>query len=173
MKRYLLIAVLVVGVCLPAAAQRFDASIRGTVTDESGAVIPGVPVTVTGTATGLTRTTATNESGNYSVGSLPVGTYQVAVEMDGFKSSIVKDLELNVADIREVNIRLELGAITEAITTTASSLSVQTIGGEVAGLITGEQVRELPLNGPREPRVLPTVEAALEGGYVLVAHLFE
>lgn len=147
MKRSLLLVLVAVFVCLPAAAQRFDASIRGTVADESGSSVPGASVTVANPETGLSRTVRTNASGAYSFATLPVGTYSLTCELEGFKTAIVSEIALNVADIREINIELELGEVAQEVTVTASPIVVETIGGEVAGLITGEQIRELPLNG--------------------------
>ena len=143
----LLVFGLILGLSLPASAQRFTASIRGTVTDDSGAVLPGATVTLTGTETGVSRSTQTNGEGVYVFGDILVGIYDVQVELEGFQSSVVKDVELNVADIRRVDAKLSIGEISETITTTAAAVVVETIGGEVAGLITGEQIRELPLNG--------------------------
>ena len=130
-----------------AFAQRTTASIRGTVTDQSGAVVPGATVTVTGADTGLTQTTVTNTDGVYSFPELPVGTYKVEVSLTGFKSAVQQGIALNVADVRTVDVPLQAGAMSETVTVEAAPLAVQTVGGEVAGLVTGEQVRELPLNG--------------------------
>ncbi len=134
---------------LPASGfgQRTTASIRGTVTDSSGAVVPGATVTVTGTDTGLTQNTVTNTDGVYSFAELPVGTYSVEVALTGFKSAVREGIGLNVADVRTIDVQLEAGAMSETVTVTSPSVAVQTVGGEVAGLVTGEQVRELPLNG--------------------------
>ncbi len=148
MKRSLLILFMIALVCsVPAAAQRTDASIRGTVTDSEGAPAAGVEVVAINEDTGFTRTTRTNASGAYSFASLPVGRYVVNTEVAGFKSVLISGIELNVADVRQQDIQLELGEITEEVTVISSAVIVETIGGEVAGLITGEQVRELPLNG--------------------------
>jgi Carboxypeptidase regulatory-like domain len=139
-------ALLVMSLAVPLAAQQ-TASIRGKVTDESGALVEGAKVTAIGSDTGLDRETVTNATGFYSLSNLPVGPYLVSVEKEGFSTAVVTDVFLNVADVREVNIALAVGAVTDEITTKASAILVETIGGEVAGLITGEQVRELPLNG--------------------------
>ena len=69
------------------------------------------------------------------------------VELTGFKSAIRKGILLNVADVHSEDVQLEAGALTENVTVEVHQLSIQTVGGEVAGLVTGEQVRELPLNG--------------------------
>ena len=132
---------------MPSFAQKTTATIRGTVTDGTAAVVPGANVTVRSEGAGFTRPAVTNSSGVYTFAELPVGTYTVEVSLSGFKSSVVKGVNLNVADVRAVDVQLTAGAVTESVTVEASALAVKTIGGEVAGLVTGEQVRELPLNG--------------------------
>jgi hypothetical protein len=117
------------------------------VTDTTGAVVPGASVAVTGQDTGLTRSTSTNSDGLYTFADLPVGSYKIDVELSGFKTGTVKDITLNVADSRDVNVALAPGEITETVSVVAEAIQVRTSGGEVAGLVTGEQVRELPLNG--------------------------
>jgi len=145
-KQQLVLVLLLLVISVPALAQRYTATLRGTVTDATGAVLPGATVTITGTETGLSRVAYTNPSGNFTF-DLPVGAYQLTVELEGFKKAVVSDIELNVADERRLDVGLELGEIVEEITTTASSIYVETVGGEVAGLVRGEQIRELPLNG--------------------------
>ena len=82
-------------VAVPAWAQRTSAGIRGTVTDQSKAVVPGATVTVTGQDTGLTRTATTDRDGAYTFTDLPVGRYRVQVELQGFKTSTRTDIALN------------------------------------------------------------------------------
>ena len=132
---------------VPANAQRTGARVRGSVADSSGAVIPGATVTLHSDATGLTRTTTTNESGLYSFGELPVGTYSIKVELQGFKTGERTDVQLNVADDRAVDFALDPGQVQETVSVEASAVQVKTIGGDVSGVVTGQQVRELPLNG--------------------------
>ena len=131
-----------------ALAQRTTASIRGKVTDPSGAALPGIAVTAKNAETGTTRDTFTNESGNYSIPALQVGTWDLSAELDGFKTAIVQGIGLNVADVREINLELELGAVSEEITTTAASVpGGRQSAARSAGLVTGELIRDLPLNG--------------------------
>jgi len=141
------LTVLLISMAAPSFAQRITATIRGAVTDPTGAVVPGANVSVKGEDTGFTRSTLTNSSGLYSFTELPIGTYTVEVGLAGFKSSVIKGVTLNVADLRAVDVRLEAGTVSENVTVEVPAVAVQTLGGEVAGLITGEQVRELPLNG--------------------------
>ena len=147
MRKGTLALLLVLVTALPALAQRFTATIRGTVKDSTGGVVPGAQVTLKGEDTGLGRTTTTNASGIFSFTELPVGSYQVEVGLSGFKSAVVTHIALNVADVRAVDVVLSTGAVSEQVTVEANAVQVTTTGAEVAGLVTGEQVRELPLNG--------------------------
>jgi Carboxypeptidase regulatory-like domain len=147
MRRTIGVTLLVLAVAWPAVAQRTTASIRGTVTDTTGAVVPGATVTVNNEGTGFSRSTVTNASGSYSFAELPVGTYTVDVSLSGFKSVVRKGIVLNVADVHVEDAQLEAGGLNETVTVQVPSVGIQTVGGEVAGLVTGEQVRELPLNG--------------------------
>ena len=147
MRRMISLTILLVAFAAPSSAQRITASLRGTVTDSTGAVVPGATVTVKNENSGFSRTTITNGSGSYSFGELPTGPYTVEVSLTGFKSVMRTGIILDVADVRGEDVRLEAGALSETVTVESPALAIQTIGGEVAGLVTGEQVRELPLNG--------------------------
>lgn len=152
MRKTIVCLTLLVVTCLvvweaPLAAQRTTASIRGTVTDSTGAVVPAAAVTIRGEDTGFTRAITTNSAGVYSFAELPVGKYTLEVALTGFKSAVKTGIVLNVADVRAEDVQLETGALSENVTVESSAIAVKTIGGEVAGLVTGEQVRELPLNG--------------------------
>src|SRR5438067_1446476 len=147
MRRTISLTLLLAAFALPSFAQRITASIRGTVTDSTGAVVPGASVTVRNENTGFTRSNVTNGAGSYSFAELPIGTYTVDVSLSGFKSAIRKGIVLDVADVRGEDVQLEAGTLSETVTVESPALAIQTIGGEVAGLVTGEQVRELPLNG--------------------------
>jgi len=139
----------VLGLFFPveALAQRTTATIRGTVTDTTGAIVPGAEVTVRGSDTGLTRSTTTSGVGDYSFGDLPVGRYRVDVTLQGFKTASLTDVVLNVADDRAIDFRLETGDVSETVSVVSTAVAVKTFGGDVSGLVTGAQVRELPLNG--------------------------
>ena len=146
-QRLFLVASLLLLAAAPVLAQRTTGTLRGTVTDPTRAVIAGANVSIKGEDTGLSRSTTTNSSGIYAFPDLPVGSYQVEVGSPGFKSAQRTKIVLNVAEVRVVDVQLETGAVTESVNVEVPAIAVQTSGGEVAGLITGEQVRELPLNG--------------------------
>ena len=143
----LLVGVLLLLSAGTALAQRSTATLRGTITDATRSVLPGVTVTVTNDETGLVRTTVSNESGLYFVPDLPVGRYSVAATLAGFKAASRTGVTLRVADEFALDFTLQPGDVTEVVTVEASSTPVRLIGGDVSGVITGEQVRELPLNG--------------------------
>jgi len=132
----------------PVQAQTITGRISGTVTDASGAIIPGAAVTATNEATQLKRTTIADGNGFYVVTNLPVGTYTVSVERQGFKKVARTGNEL-VADGRlTADFTLEAGAVTEVVEVTASTgETVNSTSGEVARVIDTAQVQELALNG--------------------------
>ena len=101
-QRLYLAAFLALLISVPAYAQKISATIRGTVTDPTGAVIPGAKVTVKNEDTGLSRSANTTSAGIYSFAELPVGSYRVEVEFAGFKSEVRSRVVLNVADTRAV-----------------------------------------------------------------------
>ena len=146
-RRLSLAASLILLFAVPALAQRSTATIRGVVSDPTNAVVSGAKVTIKNEDTGLTRSGTTNASGIYSFTDLPVGSYRLEVEYPGFKSEVRSRILLNVADNRAMDVELATGQISEVVDVETAAISVSTSGGEVAGLITGAQVRELPLNG--------------------------
>jgi outer membrane receptor protein involved in Fe transport len=127
-------------------AQEVTGTILGTVTDHSGAVVPGAKVTITNTdRNAVVRTTKTSKEGEYSAPLLPIGHYSVTVETPGFKKATQADIILNVNDKRSVNAVLEVGNNTETVTVEADALQVNSESDAASGLITGTQVRELAL----------------------------
>src|ERR1041384_7881128 len=118
----------------PAFAASNNASIRGVVNDPAGAAVAGAEVSLVSPPTSFARATTTNSSGAYSFADVPPGRYDVTVSAQGFSSSVVSGLELNVADVRELNVALVAGQLKEEITVQAPAIVVETVGAEVAGL---------------------------------------
>lgn len=145
--RLLLLVLTVLLLCDPLIAQRTAGDLRGRVTADGGAALPGATVTVTNVDTGRAQTVTTNEVGAFAFTNLQVGNYELVAEMAEFKTGKVEGIVLHVADIREVDVALQVGEISETITVTSDAVLIETIGGEVASIITGDEVRELPLNG--------------------------
>src|SRR5215813_39189 len=127
-------------------AQDVSATISGFVTDNAGAAVSGASVTVVNFATGEQRKTTTDESGQYTVPGLAIGTYTVFIEQKGFKKYVQENIVLHVNDKTPINAVLETGNVQESITVTAAAPLVKTETHTVEGLLTGEQIREMPLN---------------------------
>ena len=145
-----LIAVLAVSLVtfLPLSfAQKTTGDIDGTVTDQSGAVLPGCALTLTNQATGGVRKNTSNAQGNFSFLNLPVGTYTITATKEGFKALAQKDVAVHVATVTTPTLALEIGAATEMVTVEAKAVLLNTENGEVGGVMLAEQVSQLPLNG--------------------------
>ncbi len=145
-QRWMAVAALAL-MAVPAHAQKITATIRGLVTDPSGAVVSGAKVTLKGEDTGFTRETTTNAEGLYLFPELVVGNYRVEVESAGFKAAARSKINLSVAETRTVDFQLATGDISEVLTVESNAVAVRTEGGDVSGVVGGDQVRELPLNG--------------------------
>lgn len=131
-----------------AGAQELAATLSGTVTDTSGALIPHATVTVTqnGVNAGQ-RVVASDDSGNYVVTNLPAGTYTVSVASPNFATFQAKNVVLNVAEKRGLNIQLKAGAASTTVTVEAAAVAIETESGSQAGTITGQQITQLELAG--------------------------
>ena len=127
-------------------AQTFNASLGGTVTDSSGAVIPNVAVTATGIDTGVENKTRTNTSGVYEFPSLQEGTYRVAAEIAGFKQFIYTKVTLDVGAQVRLNFALQVGAASTTMEVVAAAESpLMATSAVVGGIITGDEIVHLPL----------------------------
>lgn len=133
---------------LPAIAfAQSTATLQGLVTDESGAVVANAKVTVRNVETRIERVTQTDNSGNYQVASLPVGSYRVEVQAQGFQTQTIADLTLQVSHIVVQNFQLKVGAVTQEVTITADAPVVETATTTVGQVIDERTVQEIPLNG--------------------------
>ena len=127
--------------------QSVRGTILGTVTDSSGAVVRGAHVTVKQTATDLTRTEVTGDSGEYSIPQLPVGPYLLSVEQSGFKKTERTGIELRVDDKLRIDVVLAVGQLTETVAVEATNPVVSTDSATVGNVVDNRKVSELPLNG--------------------------
>ncbi|HYP54522.1 MAG TPA: TonB-dependent receptor, partial [Pyrinomonadaceae bacterium] len=131
-----------------ASAQTSVGRVAGTVTDSAGASVPGATVTVTNVETNLVRTAAADAEGFYTVTNLPVGTYVVAAESQGFKRAEQRGVALTADARLTVDVALEPGQVTETVqVSTALGETVNNTSGEVARVIDSQQVQNLALNG--------------------------
>lgn len=139
---------LLMGTTLSAAyGQTTTAKVSGTVTDSSGARIPGASVTATNVDTGLSRKTVSNGSGTYVLDILPPGRYKVIFDKPGFSVLTDENLTLNVAQSLVLNAPLALGTANEVVTVQADVQGLQTSSSELGSVIGKKAVEDLPLNG--------------------------
>jgi hypothetical protein len=132
-----------------ASAQDTTATVVGIVTDSSGASLVAAKVTVRNVSTNSVRNAVTDASGQYSVPSLPAGTYSVSVEMTGFQSQRTDGVVLDASQIQRIEFRLAPGQVSEVIDveTTQGGAQLQTESGVVGAVIEGKKIVDLPLNG--------------------------
>src|SRR5437879_2102085 len=128
-------------------AQATTAQISGSVKDQSGAVLPGVEITVTQTATGAKRTAVTNETGNYVLASLPLGPYMLEAGLPGFKTYVQSGIVLQVNASPAINVVLQVGEVADQIEVQANAALVETHATGIGTVVDNQRVAELPLNG--------------------------
>lgn len=128
-------------------AQELAATLSGTVTDPTGAVVPGATVIVHNNDTNTdVRTVTTDSGGNYTVTNLQAGNYTVTVKQAGFQTYVAQNVVLEVAQKRAVDAALKTGQVNQTVTVQETATPIQTATAAEAGTITGTQVRELELN---------------------------
>src|ERR1700742_4116776 len=133
--------------CSAAIAQVTTGSILGTVRDASGAVVPGATVTVVDTGKGTTIAKQTDTEGNYSVPYLLPGTYNISVEMKGFKRSIQNNVVLDIDQKANVDFALETGGASETVEVTSAPPLIRLDSSELGEVVGKREVQNLPLNG--------------------------
>lgn len=124
-----------------------SASVAGTVTDTTGAVIPGASVVLLNVERGSEQQVSTNEAGNYAYPDITPGTYSVRVSSEGFQTREVTDLQVQVGQRAAVNVELEVGQVTEVVTVEAAAVLLETESNAIGTVVDSERVNELPLNG--------------------------
>ncbi|MBA3806714.1 MAG: carboxypeptidase regulatory-like domain-containing protein, partial [Acidobacteria bacterium] len=148
-------------------AQTNTSRIAGTVTDTTGAVVPGATVTALNEATGISMTQTTTEAGLYSFASLPIGQYSVTVEKSGFKTSKLTGNALQVNTPLTIDLTLATGEVSEVVTVQAGPEQLQTANATIGNVIEHKAIEQLPLNG-RNPLNLiayePGVTQRSQGG---------
>jgi len=132
---------------MPSVSFAQNATIVGTVSDPSGAVMPNVNITITNPQTGWSRTIPTNDSGQYVVPDIQIGHYNIRAEASGFKAAEQKDIVLQVGDRLRVDFQMKVGTTAETITVEANAIAVQSDSGEVSNVITDKQVSQIAVNG--------------------------
>jgi hypothetical protein len=149
------------------SAQTFRGTILGSVTDSSGAAVPGATVTIKNLDTGLTRTVSTSDDGSYAVPELPIGNYSVTVEKPGFKSGIVTGIKVEVSSERRADVTLQPGQLAQTVTVQGEELPmVESTSNTLGGLIESKVAGNLPVNGRDYQKLIllvPGASAAPDG----------
>jgi hypothetical protein len=150
-----------------ALAQVGTASIRGSVSDPGGALVPNAKVAVKNVQTAIVTNLTTDAEGRYVAPGLPIGQYEIEIRKEGFESAIRENVVLAVGDQREINFSLRLGQSKQEVVVQEQAAQLETATSTVAGLITPTQMRDLPLNGRNfeqlivlTPGVVPVTNAA-------------
>ena len=138
----------------PAFAQALYGAIVGTITDQSGAPVPGATVTATNSGTGLKVETVSDKEGNYAFRNLQPGTYDLAISMSGFRELRQTGSRVSAGNPIRVDLKLEVGAVSEAVTVTAESTLLQTEKADLHTELTSKEVTNLPLTQFRNYQAL-------------------
>ena len=131
----------------PAVGQTNTGELGGIVRDESGAVLPGAEVVATHLATGFSTLRVTDVDGRFFMASLPIGAWEVAAELPGFRRIVQTGVVLEIGRTLDLEFSLDLGQITEEVTVTAEAPLLQTTTAEISDVIENRQVVQIPLNG--------------------------
>ena len=144
----LLLVIFLLSAGIPRASAQFDtASVVGTVKDVSGAIVPDAKVTLTNTQTGVSVVRTTSGDGNYEFNTIRPGIYLVSAEKPGFSIALMDNVEVQVAARLRVDLQMAVGQLSERVVVTGTSPLVETDTSQRSQVITGEQMRELALNG--------------------------
>jgi hypothetical protein len=121
------------------------ATLTGTVLDSSGATIPGATISARNVATNVTSETTSSMQGTFSIPALPPGVYTVTVTLEGFKTGVFNDVQLNAGLPTAINARLEVGGLAETVTVEGATALVQTVSSAVSSTINTAQIEKMPL----------------------------
>jgi hypothetical protein len=132
---------------LPAVAQTSNGSVIGTITDPTGAVVPGVAITLVNTSTAETHSAKSDDHGSYQFVNLLPGTYKLTLEHQGFKRLQSTNVEVKTATATRIDLAMALGAVSESVEVSSQAAAIDTTSSTVGAVIEGKVVTETPLNG--------------------------
>ena len=146
LRAVILATLFLAALAFPAKAQ-VGASLSGVITDQTGAAVPDVTVTITDVDTGVARTATTDGGGRYHAFDLPVGRFEIRADKKGFTEEVRTGITLVVGQDATVDIGLQLSGVTQSVTVNADAPLVSTTTADISGLVGEQQVKDLPLNG--------------------------
>jgi outer membrane receptor protein involved in Fe transport len=132
---------------LTCLAQSGGATLQGTVSDPTGAVVPGAAIRIVSETTGVVRAITANGDGFYSAPNLSAGRYKVTTAAAGFGTKVASGVILTVGSVRDLDVPLMIAATDQSVTVESSANQVNTVDTSVQGVVDGKQTRDLPLNG--------------------------
>lgn len=147
MKRGILFTLLLTALALTCFGQTDTGTILGSVTDSSGGSIQNAQVTIENQGTNLTQTLTTDSLGNFTSAPLPIGTYRVSVTAAGFGTKILSGLTLRVSDRMRLPVVLQLGQVKQTVEVSGQTPLIDTASTTLGGVVTEQQVHDLPING--------------------------
>jgi hypothetical protein len=147
MTRCLAFVLLLLALSTTLQAQLNEGSIAGAVTDVSGAAVAGASIKISNLQTGLTVETKTDNIGYYRVPNLQTGAYQIRVEAQGFKASILESIPVNAGTTTRADAKLQVGTLNETVEVTEAAALIQTEEARLSTTITNVEISNLPLNG--------------------------
>ncbi len=134
----------------PLTGQETLSTLRGAATDASGAVAPGVAITVEEVSTNIVaRKVSTDSQGNYEIPGLKEGVYRLTAALTGFKTLVANDIILSANQVRRIDIHLEVGTAGSEVTVTASAAVIETEQGKIGAEFTGDRYRDIPIPANR------------------------
>jgi len=165
------VVVLVVVACLSLSAQQITGNVRGTVSDQTGALVQGATVSAVQLETGLSRTATTDRSGNFLLLELPVGHYRLEVGAKGFEKYVQDGITLNVNETASISLRLSVGSEKEQVEVRADADLIQPTVTSMGKAVLQQELEDLPLNGRNfsqlgllQPGVVPLTPGLSEAG---------
>lgn len=146
LRYFSLFVVMCLGLASAGLSQSVNGAMAGTVSDASGAVVPGATVVATETSTGAKSQTVSSSVGSYRFSELAAGSYTVITTATGFETATATGVQVTVNSTTALNVALKVGAQTETINVDASGLRIESESSEISGTISGKQIEELPLS---------------------------
>src|SRR5579864_1200287 len=132
---------------IPLPAQVVGGTLSGTVSDQSGGVVPQAGISIKNVATGITRTSTTSAAGFYSVPNLLPGSYEITASAMGFSTEVQKGITLTVGEQQVLNFTLRVGQASQTVVVTTEAPNVELASSTISATVNSTTVRELPLNG--------------------------
>ena len=150
------VIVLLVTLAASVSAQQFSGTLRGTVLDSTGGILPGAEIAIVHIETNETHTVLADSNGSYIAPQLKPGLYRITVTMNGFKTAAINEVKVDVQQTRNVDITLQVGQAAELVTVLGTGGTIERTSSTISQTIENKRLVDLPLNG-RNPFSLATL----------------